>query len=114
MLLARFVAGFAPVVSKQVRYCNPQNLQEALTTALAVRETEKHERFAKIFYFKFDRSVGLSTRSDGETAKKHSPKRTTNHLNGKRHARSTDRSLTTGSTRDVQAKAEPRCYECDR
>jgi len=64
MLLASFLSGLTGVVGHQVGFQNPRNLQQALTTAVAVRGAEKQERFAEIFYTKFDKSVRLSARSD--------------------------------------------------
>ena len=61
MLLAAFVAGLSAEIGKQVRFQNPQNLHQALNTALAVREAVKPERFAEAFYTKFEKSVRLSS-----------------------------------------------------
>jgi hypothetical protein len=43
MLLASFVAGLSGAPGKQVRYANPQTMQQALTIALSVQEAEKQE-----------------------------------------------------------------------
>jgi len=111
MLLASFVAGLSGEVGNQVKFQNPQNLRQALTTALAVREALKQEKFAETFYTKFDKSVRLSNQQyDREPAERHSPRRATNHLRTRRYERGAGRS---GSTRDVQARTEPRCYECE-
>ena len=113
MLLASFVAGLSGEVGRQVKFKNPQDLRQALT-ALAVREAPKQERFAETFYAKLDNSVRLSNRQDDrEPAERHSPKHAANHLRARRYERGADRSVTSGSTRDVQARTEPRCYECE-
>jgi len=80
--------------------------------SFAVREVLKQERFAENFYTKFDKSVRLSNRQHKEPAEGQSPRRAANHLGARRYARGADRSATSGSTRDVQARTEPRCYEC--
>ena len=45
MLLASFVAGLTGTPRKQVRYASPRDIGQTLSTALAVREAEKQERF---------------------------------------------------------------------
>jgi len=45
--LASFVAGLSGEVGRQVKFQNHQDLRQALTTALAVREALKQERFAE-------------------------------------------------------------------
>ena len=66
-------------VGRQVKFQNPQGLRQALTTALAVREGLKQEKFAETFYTKFDKSVRLSDREDErEPAERYSPKRAAN------------------------------------
>jgi len=113
MLLASFVAGLSGEVGRQVKFLNPQDLQ-ALTTALAVREALKQEKFAETFYTKFDKSVRLSNRQDErEPAERYSPKRAANPPRSRRYERGANRSGTSGSTRDVRARTEPRCYECE-
>ena len=105
MLLASFVVGLSGEVGRQVKFQNPQDLRQALTTALAVREALKQERFAETFYTKFDDSIRLSNRQDDrEPAERHSPKRAANHLRARRYERGADRLVTSGSTRDVQAR----------
>jgi len=49
MCLASFVSGLSGVVSRQVRYAHPRNLQEILNSALAVDEAEKQERRNETF-----------------------------------------------------------------
>jgi hypothetical protein len=114
MLLVSFVAGLSVEVGKQVKFQNPQNLRQALTTALPVREALKQDVFAETFYTKFDKSVRLSTlQDDREDAERHSPKRAAYHLGGRRYTRNADRSVTSDRPRDVQARTERRCYECE-
>lgn len=45
MLLASFVSGLTGTPGRQVRYANPQTIDEALKIALSVQEAEKQERF---------------------------------------------------------------------
>jgi hypothetical protein len=49
MLLASFVSGLAETPGRQVRYANPQTMQEALKIALSVQKAEKQERFNEAF-----------------------------------------------------------------
>ena len=120
-LLASFVAGLAGVAGRQVRYQNPQTLQHALSIALSVREEEKQERFSETFYAKFDESVSVKPRSTSRLDReRHSARHTadarpSNHLSGHQYrtSHSTNRSVTSASTRDVQTRAELRCYECE-
>ena len=63
MLLVSFVAGLTGSPGRQVRYRNPQTLQEAISVALSVQEAEKQERFNESFCVQFDRSVRLLSRS---------------------------------------------------
>ena len=114
MLLASFVAGLSGEFGRQVKFQNPQDLRQALTRALKVREMLKHEKFAETFCTKFDKSVSLSNRQDErEPAERYSPKRAANPPRSRRYERGADRSGTSGSTRDVRARTEPRCYECE-
>jgi hypothetical protein len=71
MLLASFVAGLRDV-GKQVRYANLRNLGQSLSTALAVQEAEKQERFNESFYTRFDNSVRLLSRSPSRTCREDS------------------------------------------
>jgi len=109
MLLASFVAGLSGEVGKQVKFQNPQDLRQALTTALAVTEALRQEKFAETFYTKFEKSVRLSNRQDDrEPAGRYSPKRAANPPRTRRYERGADRSGSSGSTRDVRARTEPR------
>jgi tRNA A37 N6-isopentenylltransferase MiaA len=62
MILASFVSGLTGVPGRQVRYANPQTVQQALQIALPVQEAEKQERFNSSFYTRFDNSASLESR----------------------------------------------------
>jgi hypothetical protein len=66
MLFASYVAGFVGVFGRQVRYLNPQSMQQAVQFALSVREAEKQERFNKSFYTRFESSVSLKPKSSSQ------------------------------------------------
>jgi protein involved in polysaccharide export with SLBB domain len=59
MLLATYVAGLTGTPGRQVRYANPQTVQQVLQIALSVQEAEKQERFNNSFYTRFENSVNL-------------------------------------------------------
>jgi hypothetical protein len=59
MLLATYVAWLTGTPGRQVRYANPQTVQQALQIALSVQEAEKQERFNNSFYTRFENSVNL-------------------------------------------------------
>jgi hypothetical protein len=119
MLLASFVAGLAGVAGRQVRYQKPQTLQHALSIALSVREAEKQERFSETLYAMFDESVSVKPRStirsdhERHSARRTADARPSNHLSGQQYTTSysTNKSVTSASARDVQTRAELRCYE---
>jgi hypothetical protein len=50
MLLASFVGGLSGEIGKLTRIQNPQNLEQALNAALAVREAIRQERRPETFY----------------------------------------------------------------
>jgi hypothetical protein len=50
MYLASFIGGLHGIVSRQTRFANPQSLQQALTTALAVTEAMRQEKASEIFF----------------------------------------------------------------
>jgi hypothetical protein len=54
MILAAFVSGLKPLISKQVQYQAPKSLEHALSIALNVTEAEKQEKFSESFYARFD------------------------------------------------------------
>jgi hypothetical protein len=59
MLLASFTNGLGGDAGKQMRYANPQSMQQALTIDLSVYEAEK-QKFNESFYTRFDESVRLT------------------------------------------------------
>jgi hypothetical protein len=61
MLLASFVAGLSGEIGKMMRIQNPQNVNQALTTALTIREALSQEKNAKTFFTKFENSVEVSS-----------------------------------------------------
>jgi hypothetical protein len=61
MLMASFVAGLTGVPSRQVRYTDPQMMEQVLKIALLMQEAEKQEKFNEGFYTRFDNSVKLHT-----------------------------------------------------
>jgi hypothetical protein len=61
MLLASFVAGLLGEIGK-MRIQNPQNVNQALTTALTIREALRQEKDAETFFTKFENSVEVSSR----------------------------------------------------
>ena len=63
MLLASFVAGLTGIPVRQVRFSNPQSLDQALKTALSVQEAEKQEKFRESFYTSFDNSLRVRSPS---------------------------------------------------
>jgi tRNA A37 N6-isopentenylltransferase MiaA len=67
MLLATFVNGLSGTPGLQVRYANPQTVDQALKIALSVLEAERHERFSESFYTNFDKSVRLMSQSPSHT-----------------------------------------------
>jgi len=120
MLLASFVSGLTGTPGRQVRYANPQTLEQALKIALSVQEAEKQERFNESFYTKFDESVRLSSRSPspahaGSRHQRHSADgREVNHTRSQQSriqgsiAKSENR-----GTRNARTKDESRCFECN-
>jgi hypothetical protein len=63
MLQASFLDGLAGVAGKHVRYASHRNIEQALSTTLAVQEAENQETFNETFYTRFDDSVRLLSRS---------------------------------------------------
>jgi hypothetical protein len=80
MLLASFVGGLTGEIGKMTRIQNPQNLEQALNTALAVREAIRQEKLAETFIAKFERSTKISewggnSRSETRYCSERTPKR---------------------------------------
>ena len=68
MLLANFVAGLTGVPGTQVRYQNPQTLDQVLIIALAVQEAERQGKFGESFYACFDNLARLRSPSSTHRA----------------------------------------------
>jgi hypothetical protein len=60
MLLASFVTGLSGEIGKLTRIQNPQNVNQALTTAVTIREALREEKGAENFLTRFENSVGVS------------------------------------------------------
>jgi hypothetical protein len=85
MLLASFVGGLTGELGKLTRAQNPQDLQAALNTALAVREAVRHEKIAETFYTRFEDSVRISYRGrDSEGGTRYTAKRPDNRSYAKK------------------------------
>jgi len=119
MLLASFVAGLIGIVSRQVRFSNPQSLDQALKTALCVQEAEKQERFSESFYTSFDNSLRVRSpnptrhtdhRSHIAADARHSAAQGRSQRN--QTSRSNNKPRNSGS-RNAQNKAAIKCYECE-
>jgi hypothetical protein len=121
MLLASFVAGLTGVPGRQVRYANPQTMEQALKIALSVQEAEKQEKFNESFYTRFDNSVRIQSHTsrrarpeDYQLRRLADSTRAASHMPGQHHQtpRSTSKA-TTPDNRNAQTKAALRCYECE-
>jgi len=111
MLLAAFVSGLIGVPGKQCRFSNPQNIQQALSIALTVDQAEKQERFNESFYTKYDKTVGLLSRSPGhKTRGEENSSRSENTHSNKPNYRASRSSG--NSSRSAQTESALRCYEC--
>jgi hypothetical protein len=113
MLLASFVGGLSGEIGK-MRIQNPQSLDQALNTALAVREAIRQEKVAETFYTKFERSTkvserGGSNRSNSRSCSERSPKR----FIERKYERGPDTESVTRKSRGNHRRAEPKCYECE-
>ena len=62
MCLASFVGGLIGYAGKFVRFSNPSNMSQALATAQAVTEAERHEKSTEIFYTGLENSGESSSR----------------------------------------------------
>jgi hypothetical protein len=117
MLLTSFVASLSGVQGRQVRYANPQTIQEALRIALSVQEAEKQERFNNSFYTSFDSSVSLLPRPYSRT---YSESEGSNHAaatrapgNTKGQRPSVPIKASGQNTRNASVRAVLRCFECE-
>jgi hypothetical protein len=80
MLLASFVSGLSGEVGKMTRIQNPQSLDQALNTALAVSEAIRQEKVAESFCTKIERCTEISerggyNRNNGKYCSERTPKR---------------------------------------
>jgi hypothetical protein len=67
MSLASFVGGLPGVPGQQVRFANPQTMQQALAIALSVSEAEKLNKANEIFFANADRRSGRSSYNSRES-----------------------------------------------
>jgi hypothetical protein len=95
-----------------VKFQNPQDLQ-VLTTTLTVTEALKQERLSKPSIRSSTGRLGFKNGRKTGNTHRHSPKLAANQLRPRNYARGADRSGTSSSTRDVQHRSKPRCYECE-
>jgi hypothetical protein len=116
MLLATYVAGLTGTPGRQVRYANPQTVQQALQIALSVQEAEKQERFNSSFYPRFENSVNLHSRSPSRSG---SDNEMSSHSGAKRTPSNSKGQHSSGYRKDIghrdrqaRTKAALRCYEC--
>jgi hypothetical protein len=118
MMLATFVSGLTGVPGRQVRFANPQDVDQALKIALTVQEAERQERFNESFYTQFDKSVRLCSRSPGrsrsgsESQRQTADSRTANRTRAQRCKTSGAGRSETPSARSAQTEATLRCYAC--
>jgi len=115
MLLASFMAGLIRVASRQVRFSNPQSLDQALKRA---QEAEKQETFCESLYTSFDNSLRVFSPSPTRHADHRShtaadARRAADQARNQRNqiSRSNNKSRNSGS-RNAQTKAAIKCYEC--
>jgi hypothetical protein len=119
MLLASFVAGLFGLPGRQVRYANPQTLDQALKIALSVQETEKQQRFNESFYANFDDSLMLQSPSptrhtSDKTRRSADAKRAVNHTQSQCYKTpSSEGKPNTPVNRNAQTQASFRCYVCE-
>jgi len=113
MLLASFVTGLVGTPGRQVRYANPQTMDQALKIALSVQEAERQERFSESFYTQFDKSVRLTSEPANRTQRS-ADTRAVNHMRNQRYdsPSKADRAAIP-STRDARTKQAVKCFECN-
>jgi hypothetical protein len=114
MLLDSFVGGLSGEIGKMTRIQNPQSLDQALNTALAVREAIRQEKVAETFYTKFEKCTEISergeyNRSNGIHCSERTPKRPTD----RKYEHNAGAENSTRSKRDTQRRADLKCYECE-
>jgi hypothetical protein len=111
MLFASFVTGLAGTTGRQVRYANPQTMDQALKIALSVQEADRQESFSESFYTQFYKSVRLTFQRTSRK-KRSANTRAVNHTRSQRFEspRNADRAAIP-STRDARTKQAMKCYE---
>jgi hypothetical protein len=62
MLLASCVGGLTGEIGKMTRIQNPQNMEQALNTALTIREATRQENDAETFFTRIENPVQVSIR----------------------------------------------------
>jgi hypothetical protein len=88
MLLATFVNELSGTPGRQVRYANPQIVDQALKIALSVQEAERHEIFSERFNKNFDKSVRLLSQSPSRTPRENNRSRHSADARAVNHTRS--------------------------
>ena len=120
MFLASFVAGLTGIPGRQVRFSNPQDLDQALKMALSVQEAEKQETFSESFYIRFGNSLRVRSPSPTRhTDHKSQPQMTRGTRQFKREVSVTRPHVAsnkpkTSESRNAQTNAALTCYECER
>jgi hypothetical protein len=118
LTLASFVTGLTGIPGRQVRYGNPQTLEQALQIALSVQEAERQEKFSDSFYAKFDRSVRLTstpsgTYSEDEQPRRRRDSRTASGPRSRQNRTPSDAGkATTSGNRTSRTRDALRCFEC--
>jgi hypothetical protein len=69
MILASIVAGLTGETGKHVRISNPQDLGQAIDTAVAIQEILRQEKSNESFYTRTERTVRKMTSPDDRARK---------------------------------------------
>jgi hypothetical protein len=89
MLLSSVVSGLSGIRGRQVRYANPQTMEQALMIALSVQQAEKQERTSESFYMQSDDSGRLPSYSLEQKCHEGSkPRRSAEVMHTAQHSRS--------------------------
>jgi hypothetical protein len=112
MLLASFVGGMTGEIDKHTRVQKPQNLDQALNSALAIREDIRQERHTETFYTRSEKPVKLSG-SKGKTGYRIQRENKPKGFRENKYARSPERAEYYKGNRDTQNNKEARRYECE-
>ena len=113
-------AGIGDMPGTQLRYANPQIMQQTLTIVLSAQEPEKQERCNESFYTRFDKSVRIIRQSPSRTScERDSPsssadKRASSRMRGqyRKPMHSPGNTFTVETIRNSQTKVALRCYKC--